>query len=94
MDLVLYLILPALLTVGGGAAMVRRNHAGDPEAKLRCGRAATAFFGSAGIIWLVYLLAPVLQFLVIAVAIAFYLRWLLWGRTSIWFLRYLFSRRS
>lgn len=89
----LYLVVPAVLAMGGGAALVRRNHAGDPEAKLRCGRAATAFFGSAGIIWLVYILAPILQFLVIVVAIAFYLRWLLWGGRSLWLLRYLFPRR-
>lgn len=72
--------------------LIRRNHAGDPEARFRFGKIATGCFGSAGIIWLVYILGPILQLVVIVFAVGWYVKWLLWGRSQ-WFLRFLAERK-
>lgn len=92
LNIILFVIIPIALLLAGGASLIRRKHAGDPDSRLRCGKMATGFFGSAGIIWLVYILGSLLQLVAIVVAIAWYLKWLLWGRSSVWFLRMVLDR--
>lgn len=80
MDLFLYVLAPVAFVALGVGARVLQTRLARHAAKLFCARLATAAFGSAIIVWMVYLLASLLNGLVILVTIAWFTRRVFLGR--------------
>lgn len=80
MDLLLYVLVPVAFVALGVGARVLQTRLARHAAKLFCARLSTAAFGSAIIVWTVYVLASLLNVLVILVTIAWFTRRVFIGR--------------
>lgn len=74
MDLILYVVVPFLLVCAGVGCVYARARVANSKSQTLCTKCAAGMFGSAVIIWCVYVLAPFLQFLVILAAVGWLTR--------------------
>ncbi|MFO0947883.1 MAG: hypothetical protein U1D30_18495 [Planctomycetota bacterium] len=74
MDLLLYVVVPFVLIGAGVGCVYARARVASSKSQTLCTKWAAGMFGSAFIIWCVYVLAPFLQLLVIFAAVGWLAR--------------------
>lgn len=81
MNATLCLTTVSILVLLGAGALYWRARLDHPRGKVRLLKVAVGMFGSAFIIWLVYMLASLLQLIVAAVLIGWLTKQLVYGST-------------